>query len=205
MDRMVGRHGRRYWWLLVGALAVALGACGGGDGDRDATRNLGQDATGAEAPPSRSDAEPASSPSGGSGSDIPSPCLDEGDIGATIGFPVAVQYDTLRSEGGAVSCAYQGNGGEGFVQILVGPIAAADEVLGEVSDKAQAMSGGPAQSISVGERGVAFGSPDASYAAAVDGDRVFAVNVSSATSSELVGDKREAVTSILGQVIAVED
>jgi hypothetical protein len=194
------RNRGTHWWLVAGALVAALSACGGGggDGDGDSSSRRGD-------PPTSSGAGTVASTSADAGSDIPSPCLDEGDIAAAIGFPVSVQYDTLRSEGDAVSCAYQGNGGEGFVQILVGPASATDEVLGEVQSKARAMAGGDAESIDVGERGLAFGSPDASYAAAVDGGRVFAVSVSSATSSELVGDKRDAVTSILDQVIAVED
>jgi hypothetical protein len=202
------RDRQRYWWVVAGTLAITLAACGGGGGDDDGgSSGFGQGEPAAEsgATSAESGTPIAGAETSPSGSDIPSPCLDEGSITSAIGFPVTVQYDTLRAEGGAVSCAYQGNGGEGFVQILVGPGSATEEVLGEVRDKAQAMSGAEAQPIDVGEQGLAFGSPDASYAAAVDGDRIFAVNVSSATSSELVGDKREAVTSILEQVIAVED
>jgi hypothetical protein len=206
VNRSFRKVRRKTWSLAAGVLVVSLAACGGGgDDDSSGGGAFAQDETAIEAPASGSDTPPAETPSGGGGSDIPSPCLDEGSIGSAIGFPVTVAYDTLRVEGEAVSCSYQGNGGEGFVQILVGPDSATDEVLGEVEDKARAMSGAEAQAIDVGERGLAFGSPDASYAAAVDGYRVFAVSVSSATSADLVGDKREAVADILQQVIAVED
>jgi hypothetical protein len=184
----------KHWWLVAGALAVTLGACSGSGGDGD-----GAPASGPRVSATTAGEDQPASDSADAGNDIPSPCLDEGDVAAAIGFPVTVAYDTLRAEGDAVSCSYQGDGGEGFVQILVGPASAADEV----QDKARTMSGAEAESIDVGERGIAFGSPDASYAAAVDDDRVFAVNVSSATSAELVGDKRDAVTDILAQVIAV--
>jgi len=137
---------------------------------------------------------------GGSGAFGPAQCPTEQDVSAAVGSPV-----TLAVSGNVVvasGCSYLAVDREGGadVQITVGFALAADDQFAQVASDA-ATQGTTPEEISVGDRAESFGGPGRSEAIAVTGDSMVLVEVFNAGSQD-IGDKRDAATALLEQVIA---
>jgi hypothetical protein len=188
-------------WLVAAVLAAAVTAtvagCGGGQKSA-AGSGSGPTAT-------ASSATAAGSSAGGAGTgDVPAACLDEGAISAAVGFTVVLERSTLKQSADAVNCTFPAADKArlpgAYVSILVAPASFADRMLSGITTNAQNMrtTAGP---VDVGERGLAYGSPDRSEAGAVVGSRIVVVTVGTSGLS-VVGGKRDAAVTLLRQVVA---
>ncbi|GAA1838732.1 hypothetical protein GCM10009836_17180 [Pseudonocardia ailaonensis] len=127
-------------------------------------------------------------------------CPTEQDVSSIVGSKV-----TLVLSGNVVvasGCSYMAvdRTAGANVQITKGFALAADDQFSQLASDA-ATQGTTPSSISVGDKGEAFGGPGRSNALAVAGDSVILVEIFNAGSAD-IGDKEDAAVSLLKKVIA---
>lgn len=182
--------------VFVLSLAAVLSACSSGNaaGQQPAllTNESDQDVSSSRSTP------------GGSTSSLPQPCLEAAEVTEAVGFEVQVLREGTLSSRDMVICAYQATDTElgAFISIVVAPASESEQMLTEVRSAAKTFLGeeAEAEAIDVGERGYAYGSANKSEAAAVAGDRVYLVDVTSFALAS-IGSKKDAIVEILKKVI----
>jgi hypothetical protein len=129
-------------------------------------------------------------------------CPTEQDVSSTIGSKV-----TLVLSGNVVvasGCSYMAvdRTAGANVQITKGFALAADDQFAQLASDA-ATQGTTPSSISVGDKGEAFGGSGRSNALAVTGDSLVLVEIFNAGSTD-IGDRQDAAVSLLKKVIAAK-
>lgn len=181
----------RYARLLLGAVlltALATGCGTSGDNQAAPGDTAGAPATSGVRKPTTS---------------IPAVCLDEATISDLVGFAVAFEQTTLKSNAQAVNCTFpatdQTNHAGVNVAILVAPASYGQVAIDDITASA-ARAGVSTQPVDLGQGGLSYGSSQRSAAATVVGDKVVGITIGTTGPSSL-GDKRAAAVAVLRQVV----
>lgn len=177
-------------------LAVALAACG------DAGTRNGQAEDAAAVAQQDAAAETGTAPISGGGG-VPS-CLSAAEISSAVGAEMNAAAEETQISAEVASCGYVSAGDpiRGFgVRTVMAPASEGERAFSQFEQSVKEDLGPAARPevLSLGERGLAYGSPKRSAAAVIAGNRFYHAEL---TSGEEVGDRKSAMIEIVRKLMA---